>query len=62
MNVWANAPDQEERKYPYIYLILLVFCSIPSLYLFYYILHLPILAKVYKSMLFGILFSPLTYF
>jgi ABC-type multidrug transport system fused ATPase/permease subunit len=36
--------------------------SFSFLYLFYYILHLPILAKVYKSMLWGTLLSPLTYF
>lgn len=62
MNVWANSPDQAEGKYPFIYVMFMLTVSISYIYLFYYILHSPILAKVYKSMLCGALFSPLTYF
>jgi ABC-type multidrug transport system fused ATPase/permease subunit len=62
INEWANAPDNDEGRYVLLYLLLVGFISCATLLLFYYVFHSPILMNVYRGMITGMLFAPLSYF
>jgi hypothetical protein len=62
VNNWAHAPDYSEGKYILGYFLLMMLNSVILSFLYYFILVSPITLNIYRDMVRGALFAPLSYF
>jgi ATP-binding cassette, subfamily C (CFTR/MRP), member 1 len=62
INKWGNSSDYEESSYIWMYLLLVALSSLAIILIFIFVVYSPILLNVYKDMIKGALFAPLTYF